>query len=115
MSIAVALVVASLTPVPWVRLSGRKVCNSYRGCRLRRVVHALRGSSSEFERFWADSRRTDTTSLAPTEIRLQVIFFEFWSVSPSGWRFHLTRPWSRYRRQTTRVHARWRNSPSVSG
>jgi hypothetical protein len=36
------------------------------------LVHALRGSSSEFERFWNDSRRTGTSSFTPTEHRLRV-------------------------------------------
>jgi hypothetical protein len=36
------------------------------------LVHALRGSSSEFERLWNDSRRTGTSSWAPAEVRLRV-------------------------------------------
>ena len=36
------------------------------------LVHALRVSSPEFERFWANSRRTGTSSLAPAEVRLRV-------------------------------------------
>jgi hypothetical protein len=36
------------------------------------LVHALRGSSSEFDRFWNDSRRTGTSSLAPAEVRLRI-------------------------------------------
>jgi transcriptional regulator with XRE-family HTH domain len=36
------------------------------------LLHALRGSSADFERLWKDSGRRGTSSLAPSEVRFRV-------------------------------------------
>jgi hypothetical protein len=36
------------------------------------LLHALRGSSSKFDRFWKDSSRRGTSSLPPAEVRFRV-------------------------------------------